>query len=101
MTSHLCYEGTFQQCIIDISPELARRHQLTIELRVLVVIRLHGAPCPGSLDPSAGRTGQVQVLVNYLVDKTSSELRPGRPQTVRPVITEKHSNPCISSHQES
>ena len=35
---------------------------------------------------------------NYLVDKTSSELRPGRPQTVRPVITEKHSSPPASAH---
>ena len=33
MTSDLCYEGTFQQCIIDISPELARRRQLAIENR--------------------------------------------------------------------
>ena len=50
MTSHLCYEGTFQQCIIDISPELARRLWLAIENRVLgwqdgrVVIRLHVEP---------------------------------------------------------
>ena len=52
------------------------------------------------LDPSWSHPGPA----NYLVDKTSSELRPGRPQTVRPVITEKHSSlltssPCISIHQ--
>ena len=100
MTSHLCYEGTFQQCIIDISPEVARRPWLTIENRVLVAIRLHMEPCPvprqcqpdrwGDLAPSWSPGGG-----NYLVDKTSSELRPGRPQTVRPVITEEHSSPSV------
>ena len=97
ITAHLCYEGCLPTMHnwyqSRVSPEALAHHR---EQSVGGHQTWHGA-CPVPRQWELDRWGDLKCLVarwaNYLVDKTSSELRPGRPQTVRPTITEKHSSP--------